>query len=109
MRSSCAISTCFYWAEEGSSFCEKHQTGLSKPEEFFDPTHNPSHYHAGRSIDPLGVMKETFTGAEYEGFLKGNALKYIMRYQSKNGVQDLKKAIDYINRIIAYYENKKDA
>lgn len=33
-------------------------------------------------------------------FYEGNALKYLIRYKDKNGVQDLKKAIHYIEKII---------
>ena len=34
------------------------------------------------------------------GWLEGNAIKYISRYKNKNGVEDLKKAIHYIELII---------
>lgn len=33
-------------------------------------------------------------------FYEGNAIKYLIRYKDKNGVEDLKKAIHYIERII---------
>ena len=33
-------------------------------------------------------------------FYEGNALKYLIRYKDKNGVEDLKKAIHYIEKII---------
>jgi len=33
-------------------------------------------------------------------FYEGNALKYLLRYKEKNGVEDLKKAIHYIERLI---------
>lgn len=34
------------------------------------------------------------------GWLEGNAIKYISRYKDKNGVEDLQKAIHYIELII---------
>ena len=34
------------------------------------------------------------------GFLEGNAIKYITRHKSKNGIEDLKKAIHYIEKLI---------
>jgi len=34
------------------------------------------------------------------GFFDGNALKYIMRYKSKGGVEDLRKAKHYIEKLI---------
>jgi hypothetical protein len=34
------------------------------------------------------------------GFFEGNALKYIMRFKLKNGVEDLKKARHYLDKLI---------
>jgi hypothetical protein len=33
-------------------------------------------------------------------FYEGNVLKYLLRWRKKNGVEDLKKAADYLNRLI---------
>ena len=33
---------------------------------------------------------------EYKGYLKGNCLKYLWRYEYKNGIEDLKKAQVYL-------------
>lgn len=38
-------------------------------------------------------------------FYEGNALKYLLRWRSKNGVEDLRKAIHYLEKII---ENEND-
>ena len=54
-----------------------------------------SHYE-GASIQPIDLMWADFTKEEMVGFLKGNALKYLLRYQKKNGVEDLEKAQVYI-------------
>ena len=40
------------------------------------------------------------------GFFDGNALKYVMRYKDKNGVEDLKKAIHYIEKLIEMEDKK---
>lgn len=44
-------------------------------------------------------------------FLEGNALKYLWRHKQKNGPQDLKKAIEYLNKMIKDYDKiyKKDS
>jgi len=34
------------------------------------------------------------------GFFEGNVIKYVMRYQNKNGLQDLLKAKHYIEYLI---------
>ena len=34
------------------------------------------------------------------GFIAGNIIKYIVRYKNKNGVEDLKKARHYLDKLI---------
>lgn len=55
-------------------------------------------------IDPIEVMVLNFTPEEYEGYLTGNILKYVMRYKHKNGVEDLNKASTYLNELIRFKE-----
>lgn len=38
-------------------------------------------------------------------FYEGNALKYLIRYRDKNGVEDLKKSIHYIEKMIEDYDS----
>ena len=64
-----------------------------------DPVTNPSHY---KGIQPIDVMRNNFTRDEYRGFLKGNVLKYVMRYQDKGGLDDLKKAEQYLKWLINF-------
>ena len=37
-------------------------------------------------------------------FLEGSILKYLWRHKEKNGVHDLKKAVEYINKMIKDYD-----
>lgn len=39
-------------------------------------------------------------------FLEGNVLKYLWRYKEKNGVEDLKKAKIYLDKLISEVEKK---
>ena len=39
-------------------------------------------------------------------YWEGNAIKYLLRYKHKNGVEDLKKAIHYIEYLIQRRENE---
>jgi hypothetical protein len=39
-------------------------------------------------------------------FWEGNALKYLLRWKEKNGVEDLKKAIHYIEYLIQRRQNE---
>lgn len=60
-----------------------------------DPVNKPKHYTA----HPSGV--ECIQITEHMGFNLGNAVKYIWRCDLKvNDVEDLKKAVWYINREI---------
>lgn len=57
-----------------------------------DPVDHPPHYNA----HPSGV--ECIDVIESLGFLVGNAIKYLWRYQLKHGLQDLQKARWYVER-----------
>lgn len=59
-----------------------------------DPVNHPKHY----TEHPSGI--ECIQITEHMGFCLGNAMKYLWRADLKNGVEDLKKAIWYINREI---------
>lgn len=41
-------------------------------------------------------------------FWEGNVLKYLLRYRKKNGVEDLKKALHYLNYLIERESNVRD-
>lgn len=52
-------------------------------------------------IQPWDAMKAWMTPAEFRGFLRGNAIKYLARYDKKGFVvEDLRKARHYIERLI---------
>jgi hypothetical protein len=55
-------------------------------------------------IQPFDIMKANFKKEEYEGYLRGNVIKYLLRYQTKNGVEDLKKASHYLDELITFLE-----
>ena len=40
------------------------------------------------------------------GYFSGNVIKYVARHQKKNGLEDLKKARHYIDKLIAVWEAK---
>lgn len=60
-------------------------------------------YYTELKIEPL-----TFIQANGLGFCEGNVVKYICRYKNKNGVEDLKKAREYIQRLIDFIEINKE-
>lgn len=63
-----------------------------------DPT-NPNYYKQA-SIELIDFMEETSSPEEFQGYCKNNVLKYVVRYKNKNGVEDLNKAMWYLQRLI---------
>ena len=56
----------------------------------------PSHYPlAGTCLDPIGACLTWKVG-----FCEGNIIKYVIRWKKKGGVEDLKKARVYLDRLI---------
>lgn len=63
-----------------------------------DMVNSPEHYKQfGREV--IETMSDMSTNEEFKGYLKLNAIKYLSRYQSKNGVEDLEKAIWYVTKL----------
>jgi hypothetical protein len=67
------------------------------PNSSSDPI-NPSHYKQG-GIECIEAIKAA-TGDGFIGYLRGNVMKYLWRYKEKGGVDDLKKARWYLDRLI---------
>ena len=64
-----------------------------------DAVNNPEHYNRG-GIECIKAIKSSMTDAEFRGYLKGNAMKYLWRYDSKgNPAQDLAKCAWYLDRL----------
>lgn len=70
----------------------------------FDPVQRPAHYNQS-DIECIDAIKASMTLAEFQSYLKGNVLKYLWRYRHKNGLEDVKKAQWYINRLAAELED----
>ena len=64
-----------------------------------DPT-NPAHYRQG-NIEVIDFILD-----QQMNYLEGNVVKYISRYKYKNGLEDLKKAKWYIEKLIEQKESK---
>ena len=64
-----------------------------------DNINAPDHYTKG-GIETIDYIKAKLTSEEYEGYLKGNVLKYLSREHEKGGLDDLKKARVYLDWLI---------
>ena len=60
-------------------------------------------HYKNMKIQPIDYIQ-----ANDLGFCAGNVVKYVSRYQSKNGVEDLRKARHYIDLLIEAEINGKD-
>ena len=62
---------------------------------------HPSHYQSKSGLEVINVIEAFTEGLEgIEAVDTGNAIKYICRWKDKNGVQDLEKAMWYIQHLI---------
>ena len=48
-----------------------------------------------------------FITANEIGFIEGNVIKYLLRFKEKNGLQDLDKAIHYVELLKELYQHGK--
>lgn len=70
-----------------------------------DMVKQPPHYKQG-GMEVIKILRAKLSPEEFEGFCKGNILKYVMRSKHKNGVEDLKKAQVYLKWLIEAEEKK---
>lgn len=72
-----------------------------------DNVNHPNHYNQG-GIECIDAIKAATVGKTgIEAFCVGNAIKYLWRYEEKNGLEDLKKARFYLNRLISEFDEQE--
>ncbi len=67
-------------------------------------TPKPNNQVGGTHYSDLAIEPIQFIESNELGYCEGNAVKYISRWRNKNGVEDLKKAVWYIERLIQVEE-----
>ena len=87
-----------YGYQTKEDYIQELEKNVDKCEHDTDNVNKPSHYHTG-NIDVIKFSEENFSNEELKGFYRMNAIKYITRYDKKNGIEDLDKAIFYINKL----------
>ena len=69
-----------------------------------DVVNSPSHYKSG-GVEAIEGIEASMGPEAYAGYLKGNIMKYMWRYERKGKpVEDLKKARWYLDRLIQKVE-----
>ena len=79
--------------------------GMGGPFTFssFDMVNHPPHYKQN-TVEAIHVIQAGL-GAGFADYLKGNTMKYLIRYKHKNGVEDLRKAEWYLAKLIEVESN----
>lgn len=73
-----------------------------------DNVNHPQHYTQG-GVECIDALKAATVGKTgIEAVCVANVIKYLWRYEEKNGLEDVKKAQWYINRLIQELEEKKE-
>ena len=78
---------------------EEYVVKVSK-EDRVDLVNNPQHYNSG-NIECIEAIAESMSNEQFKGYLKGNCMKYLWRYDYKGkAAEDLQKAGWYLNKLI---------
>ena len=74
-----------------------------------DNVNKPSHYQGSKGLESIEVI-DNFIGdlPGKAAWCWGNAIKYLLRFQKKNGLEDLKKARKNLDWLIEEMENKNE-
>jgi len=65
-----------------------------------DPVNKPQHYRVGGEIECIDYIYQQLGAEGIKTYLEGNILKYMHRWRFKNGVEDLRKAKWYLDKLI---------
>ena len=89
-----------------SPFCEaieEAHKALSKP----DMVNHPKHYTQG-GIECIDALKAATVGKRgIEAVCVANVIKYLWRFEEKNGIEDVRKAKWYIERLLKELEESQ--
>jgi hypothetical protein len=73
-----------------------------------DAVQRPPHYNTG-NIECITAIEASMSSLEFQGYCKGNCIKYLWRYQYKGKpLEDLQKALWYLEKLIKTQEEVKD-
>ena len=61
-------------------------------------------HYTSKAVQPWEAMQAWMSHEEFAGFLRGNVIKYVARCNEKGGIEDLKKARHYLDKLIETLE-----
>lgn len=63
-----------------------------------DNVHHPKHYETYiKGLETIDIIYAALGPDLFRGYCRGNVLKYLLRADQKNGVEDLEKAAVYLD------------
>lgn len=72
-----------------------------------DNIKSPKHYKLeGLNVESIEVIKSVLGQEGFKAFCKGNTMKYLIRAEKKNGLEDYKKAKTYLDWYLREWESK---
>lgn len=73
----------------------------------YDVVSKPKHYHGKYGLEAMTVV-DNFIGdlVGKSAYCWGNVVKYLLRFQQKNGLEDLKKARQHLDWLIEEMEKE---
>lgn len=57
-------------------------------------------HYTSKMIQPWEFMEAIMSEEQFEGYIRGNIIKYISRYPDKGGKIDVEKARHYIDKLL---------
>lgn len=57
-------------------------------------------HYVTKSVQPWEAMESWMSEEAFKGFIWGNVIKYIARWEDKGGKQDLEKARHYLDKLL---------
>lgn len=57
-------------------------------------------HYLTKKIQPWDAMESWMTEEQFKGFLLGNVIKYVARFQDKGGRIDLEKSQHYLDKLL---------
>lgn len=61
----------------------------------------------GKHYTDYKIQPIEFITSNNIGFIEGNVIKYVTRFRQKNGIEDIDKAIHYLELLKEMYHNGK--
>lgn len=90
------------WSDENTAVQEEAAVTADESPTY-DNVDHPKHYKKG-AIDVIGYVASHFSAAMNQGAYVFNVIKYVTRFIEKNGLEDLKKAQYYLDKLIVSVE-----